>query len=111
VSRSGVLFARWGGDHAVTRTGIDRVVDAHAEDDVLVLGGSGDHNLPRSGLEMCARGWSVIEVSCRLDHDVHAEIFPWQLPGIPLGKDCDDVAVHLDAASIDRRPSPGIITC
>ncbi len=45
------------------------------------------------------------EVSCRLDHDVNAEVFPWQLPGIPLGKHRDDVAVHRHAASIgSERP-------
>jgi hypothetical protein len=54
-------------------------------------------SMPKGSLSTLA---TVARVSRLLDHDVNAKVFPWQLPGIPLGKHRDDVAVHRDAASI-----------
>ncbi len=70
----------------------------HAEDDrdVLVLGRSRDDDLLRTGLAMSRGLLGVGEDAGRLDHDVGADIGPWQRRRVPLAERPNARAVHHD---------------
>ena len=79
---------------------VRRVVDAHADGDVLVLRRRGDHHLARSRVDVALGPHRVAEEARRFDDDVDAEIPPRQPLRVPLGEHLDDVPVDGDAVSI-----------
>ena len=82
-----------------------RVVDTHADGDVLVLGWSRDHHLASARVDVALGAHGIAEEPRRLDHDVHAEVAPGKPLRVTLGEDLDDPAVHGDTVSIgSNRP-------
>ena len=84
---------------------VRRVVDAHADGDVLVLRRSGDHHLPGSRVDVALCPHRVAEEPRRLDDDVDAEIPPGKPLRVSLGEHLDDLPVHRDAVSIGSNRS------
>ena len=82
------------GDELVLGRVVLALVDAQHHGDVGILGGRGDHDLLRAGLQMLGRGGLVAEDAGGLHHDVHAELAPRQGGGI------------LDRAHADFRGRP-----
>ena len=89
-------------------------VDAQRDGDVGVLGRRGDDDLARARLEVLGGARAVAEVSARLDHDVGADVAPWERGRVRLGEhgdlapvDANRIVEHLDGPG--EGPVDGVV--
>jgi hypothetical protein len=74
------------------------VVDAHDDRDVFVLRGGRDDDLLGAAIHVLGRICPLGEEPRGLDDDVHAEVAPREVAGVPLGQEFDVLAVDREAA-------------
>ena len=70
------------------------VIHAHADRDVLTLGGRRNHDLFGAGGEVLRRAFLVRKAARAFEHELYAEILPGELLGFLDRRDLDRFAVH-----------------
>jgi len=78
------------------------VVDADHDGEVRVGGGRRDNDLLRTRIEVLLRPVTAREEPRRLEHDVDAEVAPWQVRGVALGEHLHLLAARVDDAVAER---------
>jgi hypothetical protein len=89
------------GDDVMSLGVVEVVVDAEHEVRVGRLGafgGRGEDDLLRSGLQMALGVGARTELAGRFDHDVDAEVRPWEVGGVALRERADLEVSGLDDA-------------
>ena len=96
------------GQDVLGRRVVGRLIDAHDDRDVLVLGRGGDDHLARASLQVRPRLGGVSEVPRGLDDDGDAHGSPGQRGRVLLGEDANSATTHdeLAVAVLHREREP-----
>ena len=84
------------GDDVVGLRVVVALVHTHHDGGVNVLAWRGDQDLLHTVLQVSPRGLSVSEQPGRLNHDVNAEVAPWDGGRVTLSEHLDFVSVNGD---------------